>query len=118
VIPCEASCKLKLLSVYAIHDDDRTSLRTATCRRAYWEARVSDSAPSDNGTLAAINLILHVFFVIVITPLAQYAVSVIKRSSVRPSVRPSVCHVDRQQQRRPAGLLVMSGAGRAADIDR
>jgi len=31
-----------------------------------------------------------------------YAVSVIKRSSVRPSV----CPVDRQQQRRPVGLLL------------
>ena len=28
-----------------------------------------------------------------------------------PSVRPSVCPVDRQQQRRPAGLLLRSGAG-------
>ena len=27
------------------------------------------------------------------------------------SVRPSVCPVDRQQQRRPAGLLLRSGAG-------
>ena len=36
-----------------------------------------------------------------------WAVSVIKRSSVRLSV----CPVDRQQQRRPAGLLLRSGAG-------
>ena len=42
---------------------------------------------------------------------AQYAVSVIKRSSVRPYVRPSVCSVDRQQ-RRSAGLLLRSGAER------
>jgi len=34
-------------------------------------------------------------------------VSVIKRLSFRPSV----CPVDRQQQRRPAGLLLRSGAG-------
>jgi len=25
------------------------------------------------------------------------------------SVRPSVCHIDRQQQRRPAGLLLSAG---------
>ena len=37
--------------------------------------------------------------------------SVIKRSSVHPSVRPSICPVNRQQQRRPAGLLLRSGAG-------
>jgi len=35
----------------------------------------------------------------------------VKRSSVRPSVRLSVCPVDRQQQRRPAGLLLRSDAG-------
>jgi len=33
-----------------------------------------------------------------------------------PSTRPSVCPVDRQQQRRPAGLLL--SALRAGDIDR
>jgi len=42
----------------------------------------------------------------IITRSAQYAVSVIKQSSVRPSV----CPVD-QQQRRSAGLLLRSGAG-------
>jgi len=39
-----------------------------------------------------------------------------KRSNVRPSVRPSVCHIDLQQQRRAAGLL--PSAPRAGDIDR
>ena len=51
----------------------------------------------------------------IITQSAWYAVRVIKRSSVPPSacssVRPSVCAIDRQQQRRPAGLLLRSGAG-------
>jgi len=45
---------------------------------------------------------------------ALYAVSVIKTvecPSVRLSAPPSVCSVDRQQQRRPAGLLLRSGAG-------
>jgi len=32
------------------------------------------------------------------------------RVSIRPSVRPSVSPVDRQQQRRAAGLLLSSGA--------
>ena len=41
--------------------------------------------------------------------IAYYAVYVIKWSSIRLSVRPSVCPVDRQQ--RPAGLLLRSGAG-------
>ena len=40
----------------------------------------------------------------------------IGRVSVRPSVRPSVCTIDQQQQRRPAGLLL--GAVRAGYIDR
>ena len=38
-----------------------------------------------------------------------------KRSSVRPSVRPSVCPINRQQQC-AAGLLL--SAPRAGDIDR
>jgi len=39
-----------------------------------------------------------------------------KRPCVRPSVRPSVCFVDRAQQRRAAGLLL--SARRTGDIDR
>ena len=37
-------------------------------------------------------------------------------ASVRPSVRPSVCPVDQQQQRRSAGLLL--SALRVGDIDQ
>ena len=49
-----------------------------------------------------------------LTPLAYYAEQSLRngRSSIRPSVRPSVCHIDRQQQRRAAGLLLSSGACR------
>jgi len=38
-----------------------------------------------------------------------------ERSGVRPSVRPSVCPIDRQQQRRPASLLM--GTLRTGDIN-
>ena len=38
-----------------------------------------------------------------------------ERSGVRPSVRPSVCPIDRQQQRRPASLLL--GTLRTGDIN-
>ena len=40
----------------------------------------------------------------------------IKRSGVRPSVRPSVCPISQTQQRRAAGLLL--SAVRAKEIDR
>jgi len=38
------------------------------------------------------------------------------RSGVRPSVSPSVCPVDRQQQRHAASLLLSAGAGRSIAV--
>ena len=45
-----------------------------------------------------------------VTHLVQYAVTQASWNGRDSSVRPSVCPVDRQQQRRPAGLLLSSGA--------
>ena len=51
--------------------------------------------------------------IVIILRCGQHAVSVINRScpSVRRRVSSFVSPVDRQQQRRPAGLLLKSGAG-------
>jgi len=45
-----------------------------------------------------------------VTHLVQYAVTQASWNGRDSSVRPSVCPVDRQQQRRPAGLLLSAGS--------